>query len=97
MFQVDEVGMVSDLLEDYVHAGQGQSFIVDTEADVVVGVAYHQPKPATRVADLTMIAIDPRHQDRGRGGALMAHVEDRLRREGQRLLLVETSSTSQRP
>lgn len=97
MFDREEVGMVADLLGQYFAgaADQGHGFVVDTEDDLVVGVAYHQPKPADRVVDLTMIAVDPGLQGRGRGTGLLRHVEDRLRADRQRLLLVETSGTAQ--
>ncbi len=61
-----------------------------------MGVAYYQPKgPADRPWDLTMIAVAPRLQGAGRGSALLRRVEDDLRARGQRMLLVDTSGTSQ--
>lgn len=85
-------------------AGDGTTgLVVDVDesaasppGDRVVGVAYWHPVEATdRVLDLTMIAVLPASQGRGRGRALMRHAEESARGAGQRLMLVQTSSTGQ--
>ena len=42
-----------------------------------------------------MIAVRPASQGRGRGAAMLRHVEENLRTRDQRLLLVETSGLPQ--
>jgi ribosomal protein S18 acetylase RimI-like enzyme len=42
-----------------------------------------------------MIAVAPAEQRTGRGAALLAHIEEALAAAGQRLLLVETSSSAE--
>lgn len=97
MFSFEEADLVRDLLDE-VGAGSRESHVclVDTQDEQVVGVAYYQPKEAAdRVWDLTMIAIAPELQGGGRGRALLGRVERNLRDRGQRLLVVDTSGTTQ--
>ena len=97
LFSADEAGVVRALLDGYTSApDDGHSGVVDEVDGCVVGVAYYQPRgPADRLWDLTMIAVEPGSQGGGRGRALLRHVEDELSDRGQRLLVVETSSTDQ--
>ncbi|MFJ4707653.1 GNAT family N-acetyltransferase [Streptomyces anulatus] len=74
---------------------EGHRCLVD-DVGGVQAVAYYQPKPAAdRVWDLTMIAVQPGRQGVGLGTALLRRIEDELIKEGQRLLLVDTSGTAQ--
>lgn len=96
LFGPDDVKDVTHSLAEHFSSGTGagNSYLVEAVGDVVVAVAHWQPKPATdRVWDLTMIAVAPDRQDSGLGSQLLAEVELRLRASGQRLLVVETSST----
>jgi ribosomal protein S18 acetylase RimI-like enzyme len=78
------------------HSESGAGFLLDIDGDQAVGVVSWNPKVAAdAVWDLTMIAVLPDRQGSGRGAAMMAHVENELALAGQRLLLVETSSTAQ--
>lgn len=97
MFSRQESGLVEDLYaklfaEDGV---EGHASVVGTGDDGrPLAAAYWKPHDAAdRVWDLTMIAVRPDLQRGGRGSALLGHVEAALRADGQRLLLVETSST----
>ncbi len=67
-------------------------WIADDE-DGLVGAAYYAPEVfAEGVWNLYFIGILPSEQSKGRGTALIQHVEADLRARGERLLLVETSS-----
>ena len=82
------------MLADYFGGGKddGHVCVINEEEGGTVGVAYYQPKPAAdRVWDLTMIAVRPAPQERGRGAAMLRSVEENLRARGQRLLFVDTS------
>jgi ribosomal protein S18 acetylase RimI-like enzyme len=58
----------------------------------MVGVAYVAPERMTEGTwNLYLIAIHPNHQRQGRGAALLHHVEQMLTKNGERVLLVETS------
>lgn len=98
MFAVEDEGFLEQMMVDYFATGeaQGQGFLVHDDADGLLGLAYYQPKTAAdRVWDLTMIAVQPGRQGTGLGTALLRQVEDILRGDGQRLLLVETSASAQ--
>jgi ribosomal protein S18 acetylase RimI-like enzyme len=59
----------------------------------VCGYACWGPAPLTKgTFDLYWIAAHPGAQGRGVGRALMAHVENQVREENGRLLIIETSS-----
>lgn len=96
MFSAEDAWMVEGLLATHFGDGvDGHVCLIDDEGGPL-GVAYYQPKSgADRVWDLTMIAVRPAHQGRGRGAAMLAHVEQDLRERGQRLLLVDTSAMPQ--
>lgn len=91
LFGPDDVGVVEQLMARY--PADGHRCVLDVDGEPV-GVAYYQPAPATdRTWYLTMIGVRRGDQGKGRGRALLRHVEDDLRAAGQRLLLVETSGT----
>ena len=101
MFSTEDAWFVEGMMADYFDGGQGygqsdgHACVIDDE-DGPLGVAYYEPKPAAdRVWDLTMIAVRPARQGRGRGAAMLRHVEEDLRACGQRLLLVDTSGSPQ--
>jgi ribosomal protein S18 acetylase RimI-like enzyme len=63
--------------------------------DGVDGVAYYVPEQLTAGTwNLLLIAVDPKRHGEGIGSALMKFVEAELEKDGQRILLVETSGTS---
>lgn len=93
LFPADHTEAPDRMMADYFGVNAGQhGCVIDEEGGVAVGVAYFAPEPATDGTwQLTMIALRPDVQGGGRGAALMRHVEDTLRAQGQRLVLVETS------
>ncbi len=93
LFPADETEILDEMLADYFggKADEGHVCVIDEEKEPL-GVAYYAPARAANQAwDLTMIAVRSDRQGRGRGPALMRHVENALQASGQRLLLVETS------
>ena len=94
MFAAGDAAFLENMMAQYFGSdGEKSHACVIDEEEEPLGVAYYQPKTAAdRVWDLTMIAVRPDHQDRGRGAAMLRHVEGDLRTRGQRLLLIETSS-----
>lgn len=56
------------------------------------GVAYHAPEiMADHVWNLLFLGVHPDHQGQGHGSTLLRAVEDTLRVQGARILLIETS------
>lgn len=95
MFLANETEALSKVLADYFggNLDEGQVWVTDEDEGKPCGVAYYAPMPiADRVWNLYMVAVHPDYQGRGRGTALMRHVENVLQASGQRVLLVETSS-----
>jgi ribosomal protein S18 acetylase RimI-like enzyme len=71
--------------------GPDHCWVTDDDGGVA-GVAYYAPERLTDGAwNLYMIAVRPDLQGRGRGAALLRHVEAALAARGARLLLVDTS------
>jgi ribosomal protein S18 acetylase RimI-like enzyme len=94
MFPANETEALSQVLADYFggNLDDGHMWVIDEEEGEPRGVVYYAPVPMTdRVWNLYMIAVHPDCQGRGRGKALMRYVENVLQKNGQRLLLVETS------
>ncbi len=95
LFSGPEAEGVRGLMDDFFARAraQGHACLLDVDDGVLpVGVAYYEPTPATdRTWTLLMIAVRRDRQGQGRGGMLLRRVEDALRGQQQRLLLVETS------
>lgn len=100
MFEPDDVGFFDGMLGAFLDgSAPDDEWLVVDDGGTVGAAAYYAPEPfADRMWNLYFIAVDPRQQGNGIGGALLAHVEDRLRERGSehaRVLIVETSSTDQ--
>lgn len=95
LFPAEAASFLAEQMAGWFASGcEPGRWIVDEVDGRVVSVAFYEPRPATdRVWALTMIAVDPREQGTGRGGALLRWVEDDLRGKDQRILVIETSST----
>lgn len=92
-----DVACVQELWEAYVEKGAetGYDFIVFRDGVRVLGFACFGPTPLTEgTYDLYWLAVHPESRRRGIGCALIAWVEEEIRRRGGRLLLVETSGTA---
>jgi ribosomal protein S18 acetylase RimI-like enzyme len=98
MFAPDDRWFIEQMIAEHLESGAkaGHGYLIDEEGGAAVGVVNWQAKLGPDgVWDLTMIAVLPELQGSGRGAAMMSHVESELAAAGQRLLLVETSSTAQ--
>ena len=85
--------MLDDMTAGYFAVDASQRWIV-AESDTLAGVAYYVPEPLTDGTwNVLLICVDPASHGGGTGTALMRHIEDELRGEGVRVLLVETSGT----
>lgn len=93
MFPANETATLDKMLADYFGGNRdmGHICVFDDEGGPR-GVAYCAPEPATdRTWNLLMLAVHPDAQGQGHGAALVSYVENILRANGQRLLLIETS------
>lgn len=98
MFKKMEIEALQEVLDDYFAVTQelGHRAAVLEEEGRITGYVYWAPAAMTdRTWYLYWIAISVDNQGRGRGGKLLRHAEDDARREGGRILLIETSGTAQ--
>lgn len=95
-FTDEEVRCAIELVDiSFAHPEKGEYLIYVVEAPdgEVQGYACYGPTPLTDgVYDLYWIAVDPRHQGQGLGQVLLRFVENEVRRQHGRMLLIETSS-----
>ena len=95
MFKPIEVIALREVLDDYhaTNRAHGHRCITDEEAGTIRGYAYFAPAAMTEGTwYLYWIAIDKKLQGQGVGGAMLREVEDTIRREKGRHLLIETGS-----
>ena len=92
LFAPEELEGFGEMMDDQLSGAEEQCWIADDE-NGIVGAAYYAPEPfAEGVWNLYFIGVHPDEQGKGRGSALIRYVEERLRKQGDRLLLVETSA-----
>ena len=83
-------------LDDMFSNSNEPEFWLTYDVGEPVAVAYVVPEPMTSgTYNLLLIAVHKRHQSDGIGQKIMSYVENRLRNEGARVLLVETSGTNE--
>lgn len=86
--------MLDDLIAPFFEEEDCQEFWLVVEEGEVLGLAYCVPEPMTDGAwNLKAIGTRPDRHRQGVGRRLMASTEERLRHAGQRLLVVDTSSS----
>lgn len=93
-FTRQEVGWAMELVD---LALQGRSeystHVLEDDDGLIQGYVLFGPTPMTEgVYDLYWIAVDPKRQGQGFGQLLLRFVENEVRRQAGRMLLIETSS-----
>jgi len=95
VFLPGDIQALQEVLDDY-HAEnhrEGHRSVTYDDNGQVIGFAYYAPASMTdRTWYLWWIAVSKEIQARGIGGKLLKHIEDAIRAEKGRLLLLETSS-----
>ncbi|EPM7999735.1 GNAT family N-acetyltransferase [Vibrio vulnificus] len=91
MFEAEEVSFIADTFE----AESSEAiWFGKFDDELMIGVAYCVPMEMTNATwNVLMLLVDPEHHRSGIGRALMQLMESTLIKQGQRLLIVETSST----
>ncbi len=98
-FTEQEVQWAMDLVDDAVARENRGEYLVyvlddgDGSERVIQGYVCYGPTPMTEgVFDLYWIAVDPKRQGQGLGQVLLRFVENEVRRQSGRMLLIETRS-----
>ena len=99
-FTEDEVNCAVELVDIFLDRPDKGDYLVSVLEDpesghgrMVQGYVCYGPTPLTdRVYDLYWIAVDPKQQGQGIGQMLLRFVENEVRRQKGRMLLIETSS-----
>lgn len=89
LFEPEQAEMLAGMLRS---PNSEDVWFTDDDGSGPVGVAYLAPEKMTHGTwNLYWIAVHPIHQRRGRGKAILDHVERWLATQMQRILLVETA------
>jgi ribosomal protein S18 acetylase RimI-like enzyme len=92
-FREEEVATAVELLDDSLAGDDDYRFVGAFDEGDLVGYACWGPTPGTEgTHDLYWIVVDRERQGAGVGTQLLGAVEQELRADGQRLVVVETSS-----
>ena len=99
-FTRQEVGWAMDLVDtalDHPERGEYEIHVLEDpdsgpHREIQGYVCFGRTPMTDGVYDLYWIAIDPRHQGHGFGQLLLRFVENEVRRQNGRMLLIETSS-----
>jgi ribosomal protein S18 acetylase RimI-like enzyme len=95
VFKPHEIQALAEVLDDYhaMNRAQGHKSVTDEVKGQIMGFAYFAPAAMTdRTWYLYWIAVTRKSQARGIGSTLLKHVEEAIRAERGRILLIETSS-----
>jgi ribosomal protein S18 acetylase RimI-like enzyme len=86
--------MLGAMTAPYLDGTEPDIWLVVRSGGRLIGFAFCEPERLTNGTwNLLAISITPDRQGGGVGGALLAHLEARLRTDGCRVLLVETAGT----
>lgn len=96
-FSSNEIECALSLFDAYIKVGaQPEEYIFccayDKDETVLGFICYGKASLTDRVYDLYWIATDPKYQGKGVGSLLMQELDERLKKIGARMVLVETSS-----
>ncbi len=85
--------MLPEMIGSFLSDNACEEIWLTCEHDSVpVGFCFATPEQMTvRTWNMLAIAVSPTHQSKGVGTAIVSHLEDQLRRSGQRILIVDTS------
>lgn len=96
LFTEEEVRCAMELVDSaFAHPENGEyvTCVLEEPSAGVQGYVCYGPTPLTDgVFDLYWIAVHPKHQGHGLGQVLLRFVENEVRRQRGRMLLIETSS-----
>lgn len=94
-FNDDEIKIAMELIDVYINDDEQNDyeiFVDENDDGVINGYVCIGPRPLTKgTYDLYWIAVNPNVQSRGIGSKLISHIENYLKDNAVRLILIETS------
>jgi len=94
-FKPPEVVVAEEVIDSYLKSSyqSGYHILVAEVGPLLVGYICYGPTPLTKGTwDIYWLAVSREEQSRGIGGALMAFVEDEIKKAKGKLAIIETSS-----
>ena len=95
-FLPDEIKVAEELIDIYLNQPEQQDYkieVVEDQTGKVAGYITYGPTPLTEGTwDLYWIAVSPEVQSQGYGRLLVRHLEDEVKKNHGRLVMIETSS-----
>lgn len=95
LFEPEELVFLEEMFNKWLEGdlGENSKWIVASKGGVVIGTAYFAPEQfANGTWNVYFIAVEPDKQRSGIGADLMDYIEKVLATQGERVLIVETSS-----
>ncbi|HOT95991.1 MAG TPA: GNAT family N-acetyltransferase [bacterium] len=96
MFTAAEVKVAEELVDFFLNRREQKDYrieVLEEEDGAIVAYVTWGPTPLTDgTFDLYWIAVSPRSQGKGYGTRLMRWVEDKIKEDKGRVLIIETSS-----
>lgn len=87
--------LLDGMVSNYLGEKDSSELWFTYEKDKPVAIAYCAPEQMTEGTwNLYLIAVHPDYQSQGIGTSMIKHIEETLKEQGERLILVETSSLS---
>ena len=84
--------MLDEMISDYLSNEDSQDYWFTYDDSKPVAIGYCAPERMTQGTwNLYLIAVHPDRQRIGLGTSMLYHIEQRLAKSGERILLVETS------
>jgi ribosomal protein S18 acetylase RimI-like enzyme len=97
VFTREEVDTVDELFDEYLHDREARDYVFAVACDEkqrLLGFVCYGPTPLTdRTYDAYWLAVSKQVQGKGIGRALFVWMEEQLRAQGVRLIVLETSGT----
>lgn len=95
-FTEGEIQVAEELIDIYLNNPEQRDYyivVIENEQGRIAGYMTYGPTPLTEGTwDLYWIAVSPRTQGKGYGSQLVSFLEDQVKKNAGRLILIETSS-----
>ena len=96
MFKQEEINVAEELIDIYLHQSDQNDYdivIIENSDKYVAGYLCYGPTPLTKgTFDLYWMAVDPKEQGKGYGKKLVKWLEEKVKTNHGRLIVIETSS-----